>query len=180
MRETKIVKFMIIISILLLTGCTRMIYLVRRNVPENPSASVFPANYFMPFVFSERPDAEIEYANIIESAVIGAGVKVIGRPGIKTTKTTKQAAKGKKENEVAVIGMTMEEYYREYTGAKPDYIIYTYQKEERIRILKRETGEILGSFFISLGVTGQESYVEIIKEILIELGIAKPSPPSKI
>ena len=173
--RSKILYFIIGVS---LCGCaTTTVYLVKRDVPENPSISVFPANYFTSFIYSIRPDAEIKYANEIEFAVIEAGVKIVQRPGIKIVKTTKGAAKGRGEEDVEVAAMTMEEYYAETTGPKPDYIILTYLLENRIRILKRETGEVLYSGCISEYnyITGERVYIKNIKEILLKLGIAKSS-----
>jgi len=73
----------------------------------------------------------------------------------------------------------MEEYYKETTGPKPDYIILTYLLEHRIRILKRETGEVLYSGCITEessilgGVHIEAEEIKEIKEILQKLGIAK-------
>lgn len=173
--RSKILYFIIGVS---LCGCeTTTVYLVRRDVPENPAVSVFPANYFTSFVYSARSDAEIKYANQIEFAVIEAGVKLIQRPGIKTIKTIKGAAKGRGEEDVEVAAMTIEEYYTETTGPKPDYIILTYLLENRIRILKRETGEVLYSGYITKdpSYVGGAIHAEEIKEILRKLGIAKSS-----
>lgn len=163
-----------------LSGCATTAYLVRRDVPENPSVSVFPANYFTSFIYSIRPDAEIEYANEIEFAVIEAGVKVIERPGIKKIKTTKEAAKGRGGEELEIAAMSIEEHYAETTGPKPDYIILTYLLENRIRILKRETGEVLYSGYIWISyeryfLRRRAIHAEEIKEILRKLGIAKAS-----
>jgi len=171
--RSKILYFIIGVS---LCGCIKTtVYLARRDVPENPSISVFPANYFTSFIYSTRPDAEIKYANEIEFAVIEAGVKIVQRPGIKIVKTTKGAAKGRGEEDVEVAAMTMEEYYAETTGPKPDYIILTYLLENRIRILKRETGEILFSGYITRDPlrAGVAVDTKEIKEILLKLGIAK-------
>jgi len=179
MRKVKIVKFTVVIFMLSLIGCTtKTVYLVRRTVSDYPTISVFPYNYFTSFVYSMRPDAEIKYANQIESAVIEAGAKVIERPGIKTVKITKKAEKEAEPivTEGMTAGITMEEYYKETTGPKPDYIILTYQQEQRIRIFKRETSEILCSLTISpLSNPEEKNYIQIIKEILLRLGLIEQS-----
>jgi len=175
----KIAKCLVILFSVFLLDCVgpvgSTIYLVRRDVPQNISVSVYPYNYFSEFTFSIHSDAEIKYANWVEVLVIEAGVKVIQRPGLKLVKTTKQVSEGEVvENLGLTAGLTLDEYYREYTGPKPDYIILTYLKESRLRIIKRETGEVLGSLctFEPADYRGSK---EMFKQTLIELGIAKSS-----
>ena len=127
-----------------LAGCTPQTpqFVVFRDVPESPSFVVIPANNYL---------HEVEFANEVENAIIGAGLKVVMRPATKdvTTEKTVQGAEGKQTDDSALIQSADAKLIERYFGISSfedidaDYIVQTYVNSRQIKISKRETKEIL-------------------------------------
>ena len=132
-----------------LTGCAPPVhqYIVYRDVPELPSFVVRPPNNYM---------HEILFANEIEEAIIGCGVKVVQRPGTKqvTTEASIGGMQGERIHDpgTAVTSVReadakrVESYY-EYENIDADYVAETCVDKRQVRILKKETLEVLTVFY---------------------------------
>ena len=131
-----ILSFMLFLAIV---GCSKTQFIVLRDVPEFPSFVVIPANSYL---------NQVEFANEIEDAIISAGVKVVMRPATKDV--TKEVAI---EKEIAAVegnqaarksgeGKLIEKYVA-FENIDADYIVKTYAGSKQIRIMKKQTREIL-------------------------------------
>lgn len=127
------------ILLLFITGCGRTQYIVLRDVPPSPSFVVIPANDYL---------YEVEFANHIENALIGAGVKVVIRPATKEV-LTEQTVRGLERRQTdgqqsnLGAGARLTERYVEYENIDADYIAQTYKTSRQVKISKKETREIL-------------------------------------
>ena len=132
-----------------LTSCAPQVphFIVYRDVPESPSLVVIPANDYMQEVF---------FANEIEEAIISCGVKVVKRPSTKRIRTEKSIG-GLEGNRVrdpdASLTSVREadakrvESYWEYESIDADYLVETYVGKRNVKILKRDTREVLTVFY---------------------------------
>ncbi len=132
-----------------LTGCGPQVpqFIVYRDVPESPSFVVVPPNNRM---------YEVYFANEIEEAIISCGVKVVKRPSTKRI-TTEKSIGGSEGNRVrdpnASVSSVREadakrvESYLEYQPTDADYMVQTYGVERQVKILKRDTREVLAIFY---------------------------------
>jgi len=138
-------KIFVTCLVIFLSGCSSIerIVVVSRDVPQKPSFVVNPA--------SSYPD-EIEFANKIEAALIGLGIKVISPPTVKEVVTTKGAAQTVPKDESnlqAAAGTSTTEKYFAYDDTDADYVIFTYAFDNRIKIIRRTDKEIIASYKIS-------------------------------
>ena len=90
------------VFVLTMTGCARTKFVVLRDVPHAPSFVVIPANTYL---------HEVEFANKIERAIIGSGVKVVMLPSTKEV-TTEQVIEETKGSQAS--GMRLTERYFEF------------------------------------------------------------------
>ena len=124
-------------------GCAaEPFFVVLRDVPESPSFVVIPANEYL---------HEVEFANLVESSLLGANVKVVMRPGTKEVRTeeTVQGAEGKQAQGVQSrrqADVKLIESYLQFEEIDADYIVRTYVNSGQVRIAKKETREILAVF----------------------------------
>ena len=132
-----------ILAIMMLFGCAYPEYefIVLRDVPKSPSFVVLPANDHL---------GQVEFANQIETAIIGCNVKVVNRPAKKdVTKTVGKGVLGLEAENNRVIqgdaGYQLIESYPSYHDFNADYIVITYATYKRVRIIKRGTEEVLAS-----------------------------------
>lgn len=132
-----------LVLVAMFLGCTYPQYefIVLRDVPESPSFVVFPANDSL---------YQVEFGNQIEMAIIGCNVKVVNKPAKK--EVTKAVGKGVLGVEVehnramqGDAGYQLIESYPSYHDFNADYIVITYASTKRVRIIKRETEEVLAS-----------------------------------
>jgi len=158
-------QFSILILALIISSCANTTsFVVLRDVPNNPSLTVLPANDYL---------SEVVFATNIESYIIQSGIRVLQRPGskeVQTTKTVSQA--GGQTNLAAESGATLTERYYSLDESKADYLIYTYASSRQIKIVKKETSEILSTFILPLG-SGyiQNPEAGVILESLKSLGL---------
>ncbi len=148
-------------------GCstqTQIQFVVLRDVPEFPSFVVIPANNYL---------NQVAFANAVEAAIISAGVKVVSRPATKEI-TKEVAVEGKiqtiegnqaahKSGEGKLI-----ERYAEFADIEADYIVLTYANFRQIRIIKKQTAEILASievFFVTEAPVLRQQLVGVLKKI---------------
>jgi len=143
-------------------------FVVRRNVPTNPTFVVIPANNLL---------YQVEFANKIESSLLETGVSVHQRPSLKEVRKKQSVGKTeKKESESRNSEeATLVEAYTAYDGLNADYLITTYAGSEQVRIIKRETNEVLASFkILNTAPPGEKltSTYESIKNALKSMGVA--------
>ena len=164
----------LIFGVVLIVGCSHKVipnFVVLRNVPESPSFVVFPFNNYK---------EQIDFARMVESALIASGVKVVNRPmSIKEIEVSKDAEKRAIDKKGAVVeegyidsrwaGEKRVERYIEIEDIKADYIVYTsgsvdYRQgrailyESNVRIVKKGSQEVLSSFMVHYRRINQEIY----------------------
>ena len=151
-----------------LAGCGKTQFVVLHDVPESPSFVVIPANNYF---------HEVKFANDIENAIIGVGLKVVMRPATKdvTTEKTVQGAEGKQTDDSALIqsadAKLIERYgISSFEDIDADYIVLTYVNFEQVKIAKRETREILAVLEISK-FDRFPSWRMTIHKAFVEMGI---------
>ena len=132
-----------LVLVAILLGCTYPQYefIVLRDVPESPSFVVLPVN--------DRR-GQVEFANQIETMIIGCNVKVVNRPSKKdVTRAVGQGVLGLEAEKNRVVqgdaGYQVIESYPAYHEFDADYVVLTYAESKRVRIIKRETDEVLAS-----------------------------------
>ncbi len=160
----------LIIVVLTFISCTQQRFIVLRNVPQSPTFTVIPANNSL---------YQIEYANMVEGALLGTGVSVLSRPTIKQVTTKRQLGESSLSDEELnqidrdVERATLIEKYRAYDGIMPDYLIATYAENERGRIEKTATDEVLASFIIEKVAQSEQkkTSMEILREVLKGMGV---------
>jgi hypothetical protein len=158
-----------------LFGCSpRYEYVVLREVPQSPSFVVLAPNRYL---------FEIEFANMIEEIIISLGVKVVVRPATKAvTETTERGIAGAQAEDNKLMtgerSLQRVESYVEYTDLKADYIVRTYRNSRQIRIIKRQSGEILASINLSENpyVEQRDHYRYMIAGLLHNMGIRATRP----
>ena len=157
----------IILLMLFSVGCSKTEFVVLREVPSNPSFQVVPT-YIEP--------TEITYANNIERALIGCGVKVLVRPQHKEVTTEKVFPREESKKEPYETRKI--EYTFEYDELKADYLVQTYYYPKQIKITKVATQEILTVFGMAEGsklANDAIAYRRVtIFTVLSKLGILNP------
>ena len=156
-------------------GCSKIQFVVLRDVPASPSFVVIPANDYL---------NQVAFANRIEEAIIGAGVKVVMFS--RTTKeVTKEVAVGGK---IAAVegsqvaqksgeGKLTERYVVSLDEIKADYIVLTYSGSKQIRVIKNQTREILAVLTVPAdAITGELlEHHDFIAHALGNMGVAVTS-----
>ena len=118
-----------IIFCLSFMGCGKTNYIVLRDVPQSPSFVVIPVNNTIP---------EVSYANVIESAIIAAGAKVVLRPASKEIeKTTTSPTNNGNTTKI------LTERYFALDELNADYLVQTYVTPAQVKISKLSTREVL-------------------------------------
>lgn len=117
--------------LLTLAACsqTQTVFVNAREVPLSPKFMVLP---------SGNSASEIDYANKVESAVLDLGVSVVNRP------STNLLALSPERSNV-------------YDEVQADILILAYGTSERVRIMKKDTKEILASFEMSTRYADKEA-----------------------
>lgn len=114
-----------------LCGCAQLKYVVLRDVPQNPTFTVFPAT-----------QADLAFADLVMGAVIANGKKVVERPAVFTEAygafITGVGVSGSDGKSVALIN--------DLTTA--DYMIIAYNGN-LLKVIRRKTREVLFSNTIS-------------------------------
>ena len=133
LKISKVIENLMVVFVFVLIGCAPTIqFVVLRDVPENPSFVVLPANDRL---------SEAGYANRIERALIASGVKVVRRPALKEIKTVQPVGQARNAR-LPKTTVTSESSY-ELADIHVDYIVQTYRTSRQVKISKKETGEIL-------------------------------------
>lgn len=130
-NQNKLLFIVLVVFVLTMTGCARTKFVVLRDVPHSPSFVIIPANNYL---------HEVEFANKIEQAIIGSGVKIVMRPSTKEVTTEKVLEKAEGSQ---AAGMRLTERYFEFEKINADYIVQTYVTSQQVKITKRETQEVL-------------------------------------
>ena len=150
----------IIIFCLSLVGCGKTNYIVLRYVPQSPSFVVIPANNTIP---------EVSYANVIESAIIAAGVKVVLRPVSKEIEKTITTP----TNDGGSTNILTERYF-ELDELNADYLVQTYVTPAQVKVSKLSTGEVLAIvnvYRVHRGQGGEDPRDTMLKVLSKLLGI---------
>lgn len=145
-----------IIFCLSFVGCGKTNYIVLRDVPQSPSFVVIPANNTIP---------EVSYANVIESAIIAAGVKVILRPVSKEIEKTITTP----TNDGGSTNILTERYF-ELDELNADYLVQTYVTPAQVKISKLSTGEVLAIVNVYRGQGGEDPRDTMLKVLSKLLG----------
>ena len=156
-------KFLIVL-IFMVVGCGKTTeFVVLRNVPDNPSFVVIPANSYM---------NEVTYANNIERAFIGSGAKVVLRPS--TRDVTTESIIPNKDGESNYSTRVIEDYVR-FDEIDADYLVQTYYTTRQVKVSKMDTREVLTVFVIQVSPNEPTAKYrrEIITRMLSQLGILK-------
>lgn len=162
-------KCSIFILVLSLFGCGGShTFVTQRDVPRNPAFVVIPATTSL---------YQLDFANEVESALIGAGVSVKARPSVKAVseereleKSAVQSDRSSAEGQKAEA--TLIEAYMTYGEIEADYIVQTYADGDQVRIIKGQGDEVIASFQIKEVMSAQEvnSTNKTIREALNALG----------
>ena len=147
----------LIIFCLSLVGCGKTNYIVLRDVPQSPSFVVIPANNTIP---------EVSYANVIESAIIAAGVKVMLRPVSKEIEKTITTP----TNDGGSTNILTERYF-ELDELNADYLVQTYVTPAQVKISKLSTGEVLAIVNVYRGQSGEDPRDTMLKVLSKLLGM---------
>ena len=176
------IRLMFILCLIgFITGCVPPVhqFVVYRDVPDSPSFVVIPANDYM---------HEVLFANEIEEAIIACGVKVVQRPGAKRIRTEKSIG-GLEGNQMrdpdASVTSVREadakrvESYWEYESIDADYLVETYVNNRNVKILKKDTREVLTVFYANDYMEGsiKLSWRYKVYETLRHMGVQVHSPP---
>lgn len=148
--------------VLSLTGCAQTRFVVLRDVPPSPSFVVIPANDYL---------SEVTFANEIERAILGAGVKVVMRPSTKEV-TTEKVTEETEGNQAS--GMKLTERYFAFDEIDADYIVQTYATSNPVKITKRETQEVLTVLTVQTALhdpAPAEWKRKRFKQVLAKMGI---------
>ena len=130
-----------IIFCLSFVGCGKTNYIVLRDVPQSPSFVVIPVTNTI---------SEVSYANIIERAIIAAGVKVVLRPASKEVEETTTTPTNNGDSTKILT-----ERYFELDELTADYLVQTYATPAQVKISKLSTREILTIVNVSRVYRGQ-------------------------
>ena len=158
-------------------------YIVNRDVPENPVFTVVPFN---------NTQQQITCADYVEEALIYAGVKVLDLPPTRIVET-EERADGRQvvEGKEAQSSKVRTERYRRYIEEiKADFIITTsgtwyywdnlpYYEYIRIRLIKKNTGEIISSFAVKPKGINEAVYY-VLKNMGIKVNLTLPKKSKKI
>lgn len=164
------IKQALTFSSLFLASCAPSpVFVVMRDVPVNPSFVVIPITDYR---------YEVEYANEIEAFLLTCGLKVIDRPIQKSveSKQTNSEGAGKLSNnsdaitaDGAVGGYERVEKYYALGSTKADYILQTNANRQSIKVIKKDTEEVLASFYVYSVNTQTES---TLKTAMVNLGLS--------
>ena len=159
-------KKLCIFLLLILTSCGSKEYIVLRDVPENPSFTVIPADNYL---------SEVTFANRIERYLISAGVKVIQRPGMKHIQAEQSKAESQSTSDRSAesAGKVLTETYFMREPSTADYIVLTYRHSLQVRIIKNKTQEVLTvlSLPIAHHEFGPDPERKYILNALLHMGI---------
>ena len=161
-------------------------FVVYRDVPENPTFVVLPATNYL---------YQVEFANTVEAVIIRAGAKVVDRPGTKEIVSESKLGQAQVQGGVTPSGTDAAgakeaeakrtERYFEYGEINADYIVQTYADAKQVRIIKKDTGEILAVIESDYPGSSSSSFVDKsayggykIHKALESMGIpVKPAKP---
>jgi len=161
-----IIVFFLIVGAL--GGCApRQVFVTLRDVPQQPTFVVIPANNIV---------YQVEYANRIEAALIASGVSVVSRPATKSIRTERQLtqAEAGSEDKVETADATLIEEYRAYDDLGADYMISTFADSRQIKIELVSTKEILAALTVrsSSNPSIADDSNEIMRAALKSIGIS--------
>lgn len=132
--------FAVIIFLFLLfsgSAFAQHIFIVLRDVPENPSVVVIPTTF--------TKDG-LQYADEAEELILGMHIRLVQRPTVKEITESKGATKTEAESgSAAAGGKSLTERYMAYGESGADYALITDQETDRIKLVKLGTREILSS-----------------------------------
>lgn len=120
-------KVILAVSMALLAGCAQVKYVVMRDVPQNPSFTVFPAT-----------PADLPFSDLVMGSIIANGYKVVERPAVFTDAYwVNSGASGHNGESAAKLSQA-----ENLTSA--DYVVIVYSGN-LVKIVHRKTREVLFS-----------------------------------
>ena len=137
-------KIIIILIVIVFSQCTTKYidrYIILRDIPDNPSFIVIPEFSYQ----HKQYEKGKQIANFIEEIILKFGLRAIVPPIKKEITEKKEATALKTSDEEA--RKTIIETYSIYES-KADYAIYINIKENRLKIIKLATKDILTTFDI--------------------------------
>ena len=150
----------VIIFCLSFVGCGKTNYIVLRDVPQSPSFVVIPVTNTI---------SEISYANVVERAIIAAGVKVVLRPASKEVEETTTTPANNGDSTTILT-----ERYFGLDELTADYLVQTYATPTQVKISKLSTREVLtivNVARVSRGQGGEHPNDTMLKVLSKLLGI---------
>lgn len=176
-------KLLVLFIFILTLGCGQRIitkFVVQRDTPQNPIFTVIPFHsvmakneYYNQIVFSHR----------IEEVLVKLGVKTVNVPAVKSvSKTIKEGSEATEVNEEKLFSSgkkaeeTLVEVFFAYEESSADFIIFTNVFNGRVRIVNKNSKEVVATFQITIGSTVskiEKEYLfeKIIHDALNALGI---------
>jgi hypothetical protein len=160
-------RLLLLLAGLALSACGPRGYVVLRDVPMSPSFVVIPAG---------AEEDHVAFANRVESVLIESGVRVLSTPGLRHVETERAqglGASGERlgPNESDGRSLDMEARRREefltYADTAADYLLVLYDDPVRIKLTRKETGEILAS----VPWRGDKPLERELRELLAAAGI---------
>lgn len=162
-------KIVLIASLVLISCRTQTVFVVLRDIPENPSFVIIPPNNTL---------NEVEFANSVESYFTASGVRIIARPISKAVET--QAAVGQLEsqgNSLESAASQRKETYYAFDDTKADYVVKTYLSNRQVQVIRRNTMEVLTTLELPNPSTPSTQYRAVINSLLKNLGIPVTNTP---
>ena len=155
----------LLLLVLHTSGCVKEpIFIVLRDVPNNPSFTVIPVNDYL---------YQIEFATKIEEYLIQAGVKVVRHPASKAVETKKQLTQPESNvKQGAVAEATMTERYYSLEDTDADYVVETYADSKQVKIVRKASREIISAFALQSAAKGATTTdADVIHQALHSLGV---------
>jgi hypothetical protein len=134
--------FILLVGLSCSSSSAQNVFVVRRDVPENPSLVVVPVAW---------TKDQVEHADKVEELVIGLGLKVVERPATKVITETSGAmgttagSTGIGEAATATGSKTVKEEYIAYAETGAQYLLLTDEDAPRFKLIAIKTREVLAS-----------------------------------
>ena len=172
-------RLVVAILTLLQVGCSSQ-YVVRRDVPESPTFSVLPGTV---------SKSNMDFANTVTGLLISCGVKVVERPAMLSSYTESRSS-----GSVSAVGLDLSgglaavggtgggkgeataqniDVVELYDQTRADYVIVAFQNSSHLRIVRRDTKEVL--FAGSIRTSERDRPEKAMRKLLEALGIRLPS-----
>lgn len=137
-------------------------FVVSRDVPAQPSFIVVPASTY--------PD-QIEYADRFEGYLLAAGIRVLVTPAVRENLTIKEGSQMHAEDNVLSEARSVVFEWSDAVKSSATYILSTDSEFSRVKIIRRDGGEILASFQLKTFTMKAGEEERRFREALVALGL---------